>query len=69
MQRQVGFRRLWRMRAYARSTYGHANLYGLFTDAGLRYAKRRGVVAYVMPTSDTAHTVRMSSPPEPEYIP
>ena len=23
---------------YARSTYGHANLYGLFTDAGLHYA-------------------------------
>ncbi|MBX3671019.1 MAG: SAM-dependent DNA methyltransferase [Rhodocyclaceae bacterium] len=36
---------------YARSTYGHANLYGLFTDAGLRYAKGRGVIAYVMPTS------------------
>ena len=31
---------------YARSTYGHANLYGLFTDAGLQYAKLlRGVVA------------------------
>jgi adenine-specific DNA-methyltransferase len=36
---------------YARSTYGHANLYGLFTDAGLHYATMRGVVAYVMPTS------------------
>ncbi len=36
---------------YARSTYGHANLYGLFTDAGVRYAKSGGVVAYVMPTS------------------
>ena len=36
---------------YARSTYGHANLYGLFTDAGLHYAEHRGVVAYVMPTS------------------
>ena len=36
---------------YARSTYGHANLYGLFTDAALHYAKMRGVVAYVMPTS------------------
>ena len=36
---------------YARSTYGHANLYGLFTDAGLRYAGSQGVVAYVMPTS------------------
>jgi adenine-specific DNA-methyltransferase len=36
---------------YARSTYGHANLYGLFTDAAMRYAKSDGVVAYVMPTS------------------
>jgi adenine-specific DNA-methyltransferase len=36
---------------YARSTYGHANLYALFTDAGLHYANKRGVVAYVMPTS------------------
>lgn len=36
---------------YARSTYGHANLYGLFTDAALRYARPNGVVAYVMPTS------------------
>ncbi len=36
---------------YARSTYGHANLYGLFTDAGVQYAKPQGVVAYVMPTS------------------
>ena len=36
---------------YARSTYGHANLYGLFTDAGVRYARDGGVVAYVMPTS------------------
>jgi adenine-specific DNA-methyltransferase len=36
---------------YARSTYGHANLYGLFTDAGLHYAGSHGVVAYVMPTS------------------
>ena len=36
---------------YARSTYGHANLYGLFTDAGLHYAKKPAVVAYVTPTS------------------
>jgi adenine-specific DNA-methyltransferase len=36
---------------YARSTYGHANLYALFADAGLRYARAGGVVAYVMPTS------------------
>lgn len=36
---------------YARSTYGHANLYALFTDAALCYAAADGVVAYVMPTS------------------
>ena len=36
---------------YARSIYGHANLYGVFTDAGLHYATTLGVVAYVMPTS------------------
>lgn len=36
---------------YARSTYGHANLYGLFTDAALRWAAPGGVVAYVTPTS------------------
>lgn len=40
-----------RRAVYARSTYGHANLYGLFTDAGLHYAGPQGVVAYVMPTS------------------
>lgn len=40
------------MRAvYARSLYGHANLYGLFTDLALRLAKPRGVVAYLTPTS------------------
>ena len=42
---------LERRALYARSTYGHANLYGLFTDAGVRYARDGGVVAYVMPTS------------------
>lgn len=36
---------------YARSTYGHANLYGLFIDAGVSYAKAHGVVAYITPTS------------------
>lgn len=40
------------MRAkYARSLFGHANLYGLFTDLALRLAKPRGFVAYVTPTS------------------
>jgi hypothetical protein len=36
---------------YARSLYGHANLYGLFTDLALRLAKPNGVVAYLTPTS------------------
>jgi len=40
-----------RRRAFARSVYGHANLYGLFTDAALRWVKDGGVVAYVTPTS------------------
>ncbi|MDQ7994594.1 MAG: Eco57I restriction-modification methylase domain-containing protein [Luteibacter sp.] len=40
------------MRAtYARSLYGHANLYGLFTDLALRLARPGGVVAYLTPTS------------------
>ncbi len=36
---------------FKRSLYGHANLYGLFTDLALRHAKPDGVVAYVTPTS------------------
>lgn len=36
---------------YARSLYGHANLYGLFTDLALRLAADNGVVAYLTPTS------------------
>ncbi|HXQ66590.1 MAG TPA: N-6 DNA methylase [Alphaproteobacteria bacterium] len=36
---------------FARSVYGHANLYGLFTDAALHWAKRGGVIGYVTPTS------------------
>ena len=36
---------------YRRSLYGHANLYGLFTDLALSYARPGGVVAYVTPTS------------------
>ncbi len=36
---------------YARSLYGHANLYGLFTDLALRLSKPTGVVAYLTPTS------------------
>lgn len=36
---------------YARSLYGHANLYGLFTDLALRLVKRGGVISYLTPTS------------------
>ena len=36
---------------YKRSVYGHANLYGLFTDAALHWVKEGGVVGYVTPTS------------------
>ena len=36
---------------FRRSLFGHANLYGLFTDTALRLAKRNGVIAYVTPTS------------------
>lgn len=36
---------------YARSLYGHANLYGLFTDLALRLVKQKGVIAYLTPTS------------------
>jgi adenine-specific DNA-methyltransferase len=36
---------------YRRSLYGHANLYGVFTDLALRLARPGGVVAYVTPTS------------------
>lgn len=36
---------------YARSLYGHANLYGLFTDLALRLVKPSGILAYLTPTS------------------
>ncbi len=36
---------------YARSLYGHANLYGLFTDLAVQLTKPGGVIAYVTPTS------------------
>ena len=35
---------------YGRSLYGHANLYGLFTDLALRWTRVGGVIAYVTPT-------------------
>ncbi|GGW96654.1 HsdM family class I SAM-dependent methyltransferase [Alteromonas halophila] len=37
--------------SYKRSLFGHANLYGLFTDIALRIAKKHGVIAYLTPTS------------------
>ena len=36
---------------FARSLFGHANLYGLFTDLALRLTRNGGVIAYVTPTS------------------
>lgn len=36
---------------YARSLYGHANLYGVFTDVALRWTKKGGLIAYLTPTS------------------
>lgn len=36
---------------YRRSLFGHANLYGIFTDLALRWTKPKGVIAYVTPTS------------------
>ena len=36
---------------YGRSLYGHANLYGLFTDLAIRMSRNGGVIAYVTPTS------------------
>ncbi len=36
---------------FERSLYGHANLYGVFLDAALRWRKPRGLVAFLTPTS------------------
>ena len=36
---------------YGRSLYGHANLYGVFTDVAVRWAKPGGLIAYLTPTS------------------
>lgn len=36
---------------YARSLYGHANLYGLFIDASIRMLKTGGLIGFVTPTS------------------
>jgi adenine-specific DNA-methyltransferase len=47
---RVGLPALLRKR-YQRSLYGHANLYGIFTDLALRWTVPGGVIAYVTPTS------------------
>ncbi len=36
---------------FKRSLFGHANLYGLFTDLAVRHTRRGGIIAYVTPTS------------------
>ena len=36
---------------FRRSLFGHANLYGVFTDLALRFTRLGGVIAYVTPTS------------------
>ena len=36
---------------FRRSLFGHANLYGVFTDLALRFTRPGGVIAYVTPTS------------------
>lgn len=38
-------------RFFGRSLFGHANYYGLFLDAALRWRSTRGLVAFVTPTS------------------
>ncbi len=38
-------------RKFKRSLFGHANLYGVFTDLALRFTRPGGVIAYVTPTS------------------
>lgn len=38
-------------RRFCRSLYGHANLYGVFTDIALRWTKPGGLIAYLTPTS------------------
>lgn len=36
---------------FKRSLFDHANLYGVFTDLALRFARPGGVIGYVTPTS------------------
>jgi adenine-specific DNA-methyltransferase len=37
-------------RPFARSLYGHANLYGIFLDVAIRLARKGGLVGFVTPT-------------------
>jgi adenine-specific DNA-methyltransferase len=48
--RRVGLSASIRER-YKRGLFGHANLYGVFTDLALRWAAPGGIIAYVTPTS------------------
>lgn len=36
---------------FSRSLFGHANLYGIFTDVALRWTVKGGIIAFVTPTS------------------
>ena len=36
---------------FRRSLFGHANLYGVFTDLALRFSRPGGIIAFVTPTS------------------
>ena len=36
---------------FARGLYGHANLYGVFTDIAVRWTRKGGTIAYLTPTS------------------
>ena len=36
---------------YSRSLYGHANLYGIFTELAVRLAKSNGIISYLTPAS------------------
>lgn len=38
-------------RRFARGLYGHANLYGVFTDIAMRWTKKSGTIAFLTPTS------------------
>ena len=47
---RVGLTRALREK-FRRGLFGHANLYGVFTDLALRWTAPRGLIAYVTPTS------------------